>query len=371
MSQSNLTMKAKEIFQIVLKQISLIIISLLFATIFLLLSNYDPFAVLKGIGQAMSSDLAGTIRWATPLILAGLAISVTFKAKVFNLGVDGQIYIGAAAATAVALILPQGNGVVSLVIIFTAAMLAGAAMAIIPALLKVFFNTDEVVSTLLLNFIAALYIEYLVAGPLRDETVVTKLNASEVLPEWTWLPRLEMFSPSSTNVGIYMAIIGAGLIAFLFYKTKLGHEIKIVGENPTLALYSGMTPKATTVSVMAISGAIAGVIGAIEVTAVQHRLITGFNPGFGFDGIVVSLLANNNPIGVVFSGFFFGGLKNGGINMERMSDVPAAVTGIVMAIIILTISAQIVLPKAWKRFKLYRPKQETEVHKNNVKGGVR
>jgi len=370
MNQSKLITKAKETFHILLKQISLIIVSFIFATIFLSISNYDPFAVLKGIGQAMTSDLAGTIRWATPLILSGLAICVTFKANVFNLGLDGQIYLGAAAATAVALILPQVNGAVSLTIIFIAAMLAGAVMAIIPALLKVFFNTDEVVSTLLLNFIAALYIEYLVAGPMRDETVITKLNASKILPEWTWLPRLEVFSPSPTNVGIYMAIIGAVLIGFLFYKTKLGFEIKIVGENPTLATYSGMVPKSTTVSVMAISGAIGGIIGAIEVTAVQHRLIAGFNPGLGFDGIVVSLLANNNPVGVIFSGFFFGGLRNGGINMERMSDVPAAVTQIVMAIIILTISAQIVLPKVWKRWKLHKQIHEVDVQQNEVRGGT-
>lgn len=370
MRENKLLVKAKPILLIVIKQISLILASLIFATIFLAVSNYDPFAVLKGIGKAMTSDMAGTIRWATPLILAGLAISITFKAKVFNLGVDGQIYMGAAAATAVALLLPVSNGIVSLVIIFAAAMLAGAAFAMIPALLKVFFNTDEVVSTLLLNFIAVLYIEYLVAGPLRDETVVTKLNASQVLPEWTWLPRLEMFSPSATNVGIYMAIIGAGLIAFVFYKTKLGHEIKIVGENPTLATYSGMRPKSITISVMAISGAIAGVIGAIEVTAVQHRLITGFNPGFGFDGIVVSLLANNNPIGVVFSGIFFGGLKNAGINMERMTEVPSAVTEIIMAIIILTISAQIVVPKVLKQFKLHKLREANFIEKDKVRGGM-
>lgn len=331
---------------ITVRQVCLILVSLVLASIFLGVSGYEPLAIVKGIINGLSSDIAGTVRWAAPLILAGLAICVTYKAEVFNLGVDGQLYMGAAAGTAVALVLPEGlNKAVSLVIVFLAAMIAGALFAMIPALLKVYLDTNEVVSTLLLNFIAVLFIEYLVNGPMMDRTAGTNLNASEVLPENTWLPRISFFEPSSANIGFYIAVVVMIVIAFLFYKTTLGHEIKMVGSNPVLARYAGMKPKKTILQVMAISGAIAGMIGAIEVTAVQHRLLTGFNPDFGFDGIVVSLLANNNPIGVVFSGIFFGSLKNGGINMERLTDVPSAVTEIVMAIIIVTISAKFVLPR--------------------------
>jgi general nucleoside transport system permease protein len=115
-----------------------------------------------------------------------------------------------------------------------------------------------------------------------------------------------------------------------------------------------MNPKWTTVVVMAISGALAGLIGVIEVSAVQHRLINGLNPGFGFDGIVVSLLANNNPIGIVLSGLFFGNLRNAGISMERITDVPSAITDIVMAIVILTITANFVAPKLRDLFKKHK-----------------
>lgn len=328
------------------RQVCLIVVSLILASIFLGVSGYEPFAIIKGIGEGLTSDIAGTIRWAAPLILAGLAICVTYKAEVFNLGVDGQLYMGAAAGTAVAVAMPEGmNQVAALVIVFLVSMLAGALFAMIPALLKVYLDTNEVVSTLLLNFIAVLFIEYQVTGPMMDKTAGTNLNASEMLPENTWLPRISFFEPSAANIGFYIAIVVMILIAFLFFKTTLGHEIKIVGSNPVLARYAGMKPKKTILQVMALSGAIAGMIGAIEVTAVQHRLLAGFNPGFGFDGIVVSLLANNNPVGVVFSGIFFGALKNGGINMERMTDVPSAVTEIVMAIIFITISAKFVLPK--------------------------
>lgn len=336
--------------EVVGKQVGLIVVSLILATIFLAASGYEPFAIVNGITDSITVDVAGTIRWATPLILSGLAICVTYKAKVFNLGVDGQIYMGAAAATAVAVHIPETmNQGTSVIVVFLAAMAAGAAFALVPALMKVYLGTDEVVSTLLLNFIAELYIEYLVTGPLRSPDKNMNMNASAILPENTWLPRIAYFEPSSANVGFYIAIILMVILTFVFYKTAFGHEVKVVGSNPVLARYAGMKPKKTILQVMALSGAIAGIVGAIEVTAVQHRLLAAFNPGFGFDGIVVSLLANNNPIGVLFSGLFFGALRNGGINMERITDVPSAVTEIVTAIIFITISAKFVLPKLKSR----------------------
>ena len=332
--------------KIVGKQVCLIVIALILATISLAVSGYEPFAIVNGIFKGLTSDIAGTVRWATPLVLAGLAICVTYKAEVFNLGVDGQLYMGAAAATAIAVKMPSSmNHGVSVVVIFLAAMVAGALFAMIPAMMKVYLGTNVIVSTLLLNYIAELFIEFLVAGPLRDPVSGTNLNASAVFPDNTWLPRISYFAPSSANVGAYIAIVVLIILAFIFFKTTFGHEIKIVGANPVLAEYSGMKPKKTLIQVMAMSGAIAGIIGAIEVTAVQHRLLAGFNPGFGFDGIVVSLLANNNPVGVLFSGIFFGALKNGGINMERLTEVPSAMTEIVMALIFITISANYVLPK--------------------------
>ena len=329
-----------------LKQFSLIIIALVIATIFLALSGYEPLAVVKGLLESISGDLGGTIRWATPLILAGLAICVTYKAEVFNLGVDGQIVMGASAATAVALLLPQTlPAAVAVPVTVLVAMAAGALYALIPAALKVFTGTNEVVSTLLFNFIATLFLEFLVTGPLTDTTSGVALNASAALPENTWLPRLSYLAPSTANIGLYIAVLLVALISFVFYKTTLGHEIKMVGANPLLARYAGMKPKKNVFQVMAISGGIAGLIGAIDVLAIQHRLLVGFNPGFGFDGIVVSLLANNNPIGVLFSGFFLGALKNGGVNMERATDVPSAVTDIVMAIIIIIVAANFALPR--------------------------
>lgn len=323
------------------RQLAMMLIAIVIVMAFLAVSGYSPFIVWKGLGRAFSRDLSGTIRWATPMILAGVAICIPFKAQVYNLGVDGQIYLGAIAATWVALAMPEDCSKAALVLVFAAAALAGAAFAIIPAVLNVYCNTDIVVTTLLLNFVGQYFTEFMAAEVMRDPEKITQVNASRTLPQNLWLPKLAAFGNSSANVGIYIAIAIALLAAFLFFKMTLGYEIKLVGSNAGFAQYGGIRSSRILLKTMALSGAVAGIIGAIEVTATQHRLIAAFNPDIGFDGIVVALLANNNPLGVLVSGFFFGGLTNSGNVMERVTEVPNIVTQIVMAIIILTISANV------------------------------
>ena len=327
------------------KQVAMTLIAVLMVMLFLAISGYSPDAVLIGLNRALTKDIAGSIRWAAPLMLAGIAVCIPFKAAVFNLGVDGQIYMGAVAAAAVMLALPEGMGKWALLAAFLAAMVAGALFALIAAAMKVYFNTDMIVSTLLLNFIAKLFVDYIAADVLRDADAAIQMNASKVFPESMWIPRLACFAPSSANAGIYIAVATALVAAFIFYKTTLGYEIKLVGTNPHFARYGGMNSNRVILKTMALSGAVAGLIGVIEVAAVQHRLLAGLNPSFGFDGIVVSLLANNNPLGVILTSFFFGVLKNGGNNMERLTEVPQVITQITMAIIIITVSSNIVIKK--------------------------
>lgn len=324
-------------------QAVMMIAGVLFIMLFLAVSGYEPTAVLKGLSRAVTKDFAGTIRWATPLIMAGIAVCIPFKAEVFNLGVDGQIYLGAVAATAVALSIPKIPGLIGIVTVFVSAAVAGALFALIPALMKVYFNTDMVVTTLLLNFIGKLFTEFMTSEVMRDPEKITQMNASRVLPESLWIAK---FGSTSASVGIFISLIIALGAAFIFFKTTLGYEIKIVGTNADFAKYGGMQPGKVMLKAMALSGAVAGMIGAMEVTAVQHKLIAAFNPDIGFDGIVVSLLANNNPLGVILSGLFMGALKNGGNVMERVTDVPHIVTQIIMAIVILAISSNIVFKKA-------------------------
>lgn len=340
------------------RQAIMMVLAILIVMIFLVVSGYDPRAVLLGLRRAFTRDLAGTIRWATPMILAGIAVCIPFKAQVFNLGVDGQIYLGAIAATWVALALPETTGPMGLILVFAAAALAGAAFAMIPALMNVYCHTDMVVTTMLLNFVGKLFTEFMTAVVMRDPEKITQMNASRMLPESLWLPKLSCFGSSSASIGIFISVLVALGAAFIFFKSTLGYEIKIVGTNPQFARYGGMKPPGIILKVMALSGAVGGIIGAIEVTAVQHKLIAGFNPDMGFDGIVVALLAGNNPLGVILSGFFFGALKNGGNVMERVTDVPQIVTQIIMAIIILSISANI----SFKRKKSRKERKNAGHH---------
>lgn len=343
----------------ILKTVVLIVVALALSSVFLAAADYDALAILKGLVQSFTQDIAGTVRWSTAMILAGLAVCVCYKAGIANLGVDGQLFLGAAAASAMALRVQEtSNQALSLLGIFLAAAVAGMLFALIPALMKIYLNVNEVVSTLLLNFIGEYFVNYLVNGPMRDPVAGTNLSASAKFHENAWLPHLSYLEPSSANVGAYIAVILVVVVTFIFYRTTLGHEIKLVGANSEFARYSGINPKLTVIKCMCMSGAIAGIIGAIEVTAVQHRLIAGFNPELGFKGIVVSLLAGNNPIGVVFSGIFFGALKNGGTNMERMTGVPSAISSIVEGIIILVICADFTFRFVRKRKRVQEGKEE-------------
>lgn len=331
---------------VVIRQIVLIIVSLIVGSIILWVSGYDPFSIFSGLGTAFTTNLGGTIRWAIPLILSGLAVSVTYRAQVFNLGVDGQLLIGASAAMFVSFLLPaDGNSFLSIVIVIVGAMIAGAAFALIPALLRVYLNTDEVITTLLLNFVGTLFVDFLILGPMKGTGEMSHSNTTNYVHENMWLPRLEgLFGSTTATIGIFIAIGVCLIMGFVMFRTRFGHDVKIVGRNTLFAKYSGIHPGRVILLTMLLSGCIAGLVGALEVLGPLRRMPQNFNPGIGFDGVVVALLAYNNPIGCIFSGFFFGALRNGALNMERFSDVPAAMSDIVQAIVILIVSAQVAVP---------------------------
>ena len=227
-------------------------------------------------------------------------------------------------------------------------MLGGMIFAAIPALAKIFFGAYEVVTTLLLNFVAIQLTSYLVLGPLKP-TTLTGATATDTFPKQLWLPHI--LGTSDANVGIYIALIVAVLIAIIMYKTVFGQEVKMVGANERYAKYSGISTARITLFTMLIGGAIAGLAGTTEVLGVIHRLPAGFNLGIGFTGIVVALLAQNNPIGCIISSIFFAALKNGATNMQRISDIPSSVSEIVQAMVILMVTIEILLPAIRNRVR--------------------
>lgn len=320
------------------RQCSVLFAALAIAALVLWVSGYDPLAMLVGIYKSIASDFGDTLRWSIPLILTGLAVSAAFRAGVWNLGVDGQLYLGAMAATVIGLQFAGLPFPLSVITALLAGIVAGALWAALAGLLRVRWGANEVVTTLFLNFIAILLTDYLVLQPLKGTGMAAGTSATNKLAEHFWLSRL--LPPSQANAGLFLAILVALLLAFLFWRTSLGYEFNLTRQNPRFARYGGINVKRVIMLSMLLSGAIAGLAGAVEILGVHHRFPGRFSHGLGFDGIVVALLAKNNPLGVLLAGFFFGALRNGAMNMERVTDVPRAMVEIVQAIIVLLVSAQ-------------------------------
>lgn len=338
--------KSSEILSSIVEKILLIFGAMLLASLFLMISGYDFFSIFRGVWNGITKDFSGTIRWMTPLLFTSLAVVLSQKANLFNLGVDGQLNIGACAAAYVALNFKGYSTGLTIALVFLAGIIAGALYAAIPALLKIRLGAYEVVTTLLMNFIAVQFLEWLLLGPLSPDKV-TGTVSTENFREDLWLPRI--LEPSQANVGIFISIALALLVAFVMYRTVFGHEIKMVGSNENFAKYSGINTARITLSTMLIGGAIAGLAGTVEIMGSLRRLPVGFNQDWGFDGIVVALLASNNPIACIFSAFFIAALRNGAANMERFSNVPSAASDIVQALVLLVVTAHIVWPHLKKK----------------------
>lgn len=320
------------------RQIVLIALALILASIVLHLMGYDPFAIVKGTYRSIATDFGDTIRWTTPLILAGLAAAAAFRAGVWNLGIDGQLYFGAATAAIIGLVAADLPFPLSIVAAMLGGIVAGAIWALLAALLRILWGASEVVTTLLLNFVAFEITDYLVLGPFKGTGLAAGTMSTNRLPKEFWLERI--LHPSQASVGIFIAIVLAIVLAFVLFRTTIGYEFKLIRQNWRFARHGGIDVKRVVIVSMLISGAAAGLVGVVEVLGVHHRFPARFSLGLGFDGIVVSLLAKNHPIGIVVSGFFFGALRNGAMNMERLTDVPRSMVEVVQAIFVLLVSAQ-------------------------------
>jgi simple sugar transport system permease protein len=333
----------------ILRQIGVIILATLVASVILFLSGYNPLDVYSTLVKGAAADLSGTIRWTIPMILSGLAIAVAFRSGVWNLGVDGQLYMGAIATTWICLTFPNLPTPISLIVAIIGGMLAGAFYAFIPGLLKALWGVNEVVTTLLFNFIALLYTDYLVLGPMKGTGISAGTYGTNRITENFYLARLSQ--GSQANTGIFIAIILGIILAILLFRTTIGYEFRMVGKNILFSKYGGINVKKTALASMCLSGAIAGLVGVVEILGVHRRFPARFASNLGFDGIVVSLLAGNHPVGILLSGLFFGGLRNGAMSMERLTEIPRAMVDIVNAIIVLMVSAHFVFTIVKKRKK--------------------
>ncbi len=283
------------------------------------------------------------------LTLLGLSVAIVFRAQQFSLGAEGQLFLGALAAGIVSLFV-QAPLVIHIGLILLAAGTVGFIWGLIPGVLKAYMNANEIVSTLMLNIIAIQLYRLLLTQWLKDPTA--GFVATEFFPESAIFPIVI----SGTRVSIALFVMLAAVVAtwFLMTRTPLGYEIRVVGANMKFAKYGGINTRWVVAMSMGLSGILAGLAGAHLSNGLLKQLTLNLSPGIGFEGIVVALLARNDPKGVLLAGLFYAYLRTGAQIMERSSDVTREVVLIIQAIIILLITAERVFPllqQWWQRRK--------------------
>lgn len=289
-------------------------------------------ALLRGsLGSGYAITSATLVR-ATPLILTGLSVAIAFRAGVFNIGAEGQLLAGAAAATALSLLPGLSHSRWTPLVALVVGAAAGGFWAGIAALLRARFHVLEVISTILLNFVALYLVAYLVRGPLQEPLHI--YPQSSTIDATARLPRI--LPASRLHLGFLIALAVAMLAWWVIRYTAAGFRLRAIGANPDAARVAGEIDVARTgARAFIASGAIAGLAGAIEVTGVTFALYENISPGYGYTGIAVALLARLDAAGVIASGLLFGALEAGASAMQRDAGVPAVVVSIIEAIIIL------------------------------------
>lgn len=322
-------------------------IAMLIGSLFILASGHSPGLAFSALFQgAFGSQRAigETLLRSTPLILTGLALAYGFRSGLFNIGAEGQLYLGGLAAAFVGLLVGGLPWFIAVPTILLAAFAAGAAWAFIPGLMKARIGANEVITTMMFSYIGRYLVSYLIYGPLSDKSGIPQ---TAQLPPNSILPRLNtilpFLQPTRAHTGIFIAIAIAVVVWLVLKYTTLGYEARAVGFNPLASQAGGISVSSTIIKSLCISGGLAGLAGAVEVMGVYGRLFDTFSSGFGFTGIAVALLAKNNPIGVVAAAILFGALSAGAGTMQLEANVSQKVIAIIQAIIIFLVAAETIV----------------------------
>lgn len=330
-----------------------VIAALLVGAVIVSVSGSSPYEAYKALFSGSFGsvyDCAQTLTRATPLIFTGLTVAFAFRCGLFNIGGEGQLYVGAMAAAIVGISVRGLPLYLHLPLALGAGALAGGAWAFLPGVLKARVGAHEVITTIMMNYIGFLLCSYLANYPFKAEGWIAQTDVVEPSAQ---LPKLV---PSTQLSAALFVALGCVVAAYyLLYKTTLGYEIRAVGLNPPAAEYGGISVQKSIVIAMVISGVFSGLGGAGEALGLHKRFILGFSPGYGFDGIAVAVLGRNHPVGVVLGALLFGALRNGGMVMKQMTNVPTDLVVVIQGIVILFVAAP-------EMFKIY---------KKIKKGGIR
>jgi simple sugar transport system permease protein len=327
----------------------LLAIAFLITGLIISFTGENPFTVFKILVTTAFGSRAGlaeTLAAATPLIFTGLAIAVAFKAGLFNVGVEGSLYLGAFGAAWVGFTWLHLPGWMLVFLAILVAGIAGGLWALGPGIVKVRYNVDEIVTTLMLNYVAIYLTTYLVTYIYGVPGLANAMSFP--IASAARLPRLA--PPSQLNLGFVFALIASFTLWFVFRRTAFGYEVRMLGSNPLCVKWSGMPDKKIAVKAMFLSGFLGGIAGAVQILGIHYRFIANFSPGYGYTGIAVALLARNNPLGVLFSALLLGAIYNGESLIELMTAIPMEVPRIFEGIIIALTSAELVVQLwVWRR----------------------
>jgi len=313
------------------------IIAILLAAIPLALAGAP---IIKAYGLMISGafgsmfSISEMLTRATPLILTGLAAAIAFRAKLWNIGAEGQLYMGAMAAVAIGSGVIDGPSYIMIPVVLIAGALAGAVMLIGPTLLKTRLGVDEVVTTLLLNFIVILFVQMMLEGALKDPMSMGWPQSEPVIDSAVLPPLIDRMR---VHMGLLVALICAVALAIFVKRTVWGFEIRAVGENAAAARFSGISVTKTMVLVAMLSGGLAGLAGVSEVAGTRGYLATDLSPGYGYAGIVVAMLARLSPIGVIISALFVASVFVGADSMSRAIGVSSYLADLIVAMALLCV----------------------------------
>lgn len=322
------------------RPVTAIVVSLLVFAVILKVVGYDPVEVYRSLvlGAVGDSNAIGsTLRWSTPLILSGLAVSLPLRSGLFNVGVEGQLYLGGFAAAMVGIHVGM-PGFAAQPLALLIAALVGAAWAAIPALLLTYTGATEIVTTIMLSSVAVGVVDYLVNNDFRDPTSAAAVMTTNVRPEYVFPTILP---GSQVSYGLILAVVIGVAMHFYLKRTSGGYEVRMTGASQNFARYGGVRVGRSWVTVMIISGAIAGLVGAFETNGVNGRFISGFSPGYGLEGFLVAFLANSQPLAVLVAGLLVGALQAGSLGVAIDFGVPRTTIFIMQGLIILLVSAQL------------------------------
>jgi simple sugar transport system permease protein len=302
-----------------------LVLALVACGVLLLASGQNPIEVYRAIVRGSLGDrygVAETLVKMIPLLLAGLGISLAFRMQLWNIGAEGQLYLGAIGATGVALFLfPDWPAILLIPAMIVAGMIGGALWGAIPGVLRAYFGANETITSLMLNYIAILLSDYLVLGPWRNPEGFG-FPGTKAFPEAAFLPR---YGSYRVHLGLVFGIAASAILWIALRRSRWGYELNVIGSNPRAARYAGMNTKRQIVIVMALSGALAGLAGMSEVAGIGHQLQRNISPGYGYTAIIVAWLARLNPIGMIGVAFFLAALLVGGDQLQLAVGLPSSV----------------------------------------------